>query len=179
MRAAPVALTIFPLTLVGVMAAERFALLSLGASPDSPAAWNLWLNLHETSGRLWQALEAVFGGSVAAHLLGLAIVVAVIFLAANSRRWPAYSFLANHAALTAAIAMALLGSQARVSSLATEFPWPGSWAMTWVYQFSSIQLLILAGGLASCVLCHVAFLLNAQARLRPVSVQIRMLQQNL
>jgi hypothetical protein len=179
MRATPVALTIFPLTLVGMMAAERFALLSLGASPDSPAAWNIWLNLHGTSGRLWQAFEAVLGGSVAAHLLALVIAAVVVFLAANSRRWPTYSFLTNHAALIAAIAMAILGSQARVSSIAMEFPWPGHWAMPWVYQFSSVQLLMLAGGVASCLLCHVAFLLNAHARSAPVSLQVRMLQQNL
>lgn len=179
MRATPIALTIFPLTVVAVMASERFALLSLGANPSSPAAWSLWLNLHGTSGRLWQALELMMGGSVPTHLLGLAIAAVMVVLAAKARRWITYSFLANHAALTAAIAMTLLGNQARVSSLAMEFPWPGHWAITWVYQYSSAQLLMLAAGLTSCILCHLVFWLNAKAGLRQESLQIRIVQQNL
>jgi hypothetical protein len=179
MRAAPVVLTAFPLALVGVLAAERFALLSLGADPGSAAAWEFWLNLHLAFGRVWQALEPILGGSVSSHLLGLLLVAAIVVLAANSRRWPSYSFLCNHIALIATVASSMLGMQARVSSIAGEFASPGHWAVTWAAQFSSAQLLMLFGGLASCLLCHVAVLRHLGNRSAPVSLRIRMLQQNL
>ena len=179
MRAAPVVLTAFPLALVGVLAAERFALLSLGADPGSAAAWEFWLNLHTTFGRVWQAIEPILGGSIFSHLLGLLLVAAVVVLAANSRRWPSYSFLCNHAALIAAVASSLLGTQAKVTSLAAEFTSSGHWAVTWAAQFSSAQLLMLFGGLASCLLCHVAVLRHLGSRSAPVALRIRMLQQNL
>ena len=172
-------LAIFPVTLVGVMAAERSALLWLGANPGSPAAWEAWLALHSTFGRVWQALATALGGSAPTHLFGLLIVAAVVLLAAKSRRWSTYSFLGNHAALTVAITSSLLSTQARVSSLDTEFLSPSYWAMNWASQLSSIQLTMFMLGAMSCLLCHVAVLRSLKARHAPISLQLKMLQQNL
>lgn len=179
MRAAPFALSVFPLTLVGILAAERCALLWLGANPGSSVAWEAWLNLHSGFGRLWQVFEPSLGDSVSHHLLGLLLIATIVVLIAYSRRWPTYSFLSNHAAFILAVASLVLGTQAKVSSLSAQFVSPGHWAMTWVAQFSSTQLVMLVGGVASCLLCHVAVLRHLRARIAPVSFQVRMLQQNL
>ena len=179
MRAIHLVLAIFPLTLVGVMAAERSALLWLGANPDSPAAWEAWLALNSTFGRVWQALATAFGASVPMHLFGLLIVATIVLLAAKSRRWPIYSFLGNHAALIVAITSSLLGTQARVSSLDTEFLSPSYWAVSWASQLSSIQLTVFMVGAMSCLFCHLAVLRSLKARHAPISLQLKMLQQNL
>lgn len=179
MRAARVVLMIFPLTLVGAMAAERLALLWLGAYPASPAAWEFWLNAHTAFGRIWQTFEPAVGGAVLSHLSALSLIAAIVVAIAYSRRWSSYSFLSNHAALIVAVASSMLGTQAKVSSLAEEFASPGEWAVTWMAQFSSAQLLVLTGGAASCLLCHIAILRHLSERSAPVSLRIRMLQQNL
>jgi hypothetical protein len=179
MRATPFALSIFPLTLVGIMAAERSALLWLGANPGNPAAWEAWLGLHSTFGRVWHALATALGEAAPTHLLGLLVVAAVVLLATKSRRWPTYSFLGNHAALIVAMASSLLGAQATVSSLDTEFLSPSYWAVSWVSQLSSIQLTMFMVGTMSCLFCHVAVLRSLKARYAPISLQLKMLQQNL
>ncbi len=159
MRAAPVVLTAFPLALVGVLAAERFALLSLGADPGSAAAWEFWLNLHLAFGRVWQALEPILGGlriqpSARApagrgdRRAGCELAaVAVLFVPLQPHR-------AHRDRRIVDAGYAGEGVEHRRG----EFASPGHWAVTWAAQFSSAQLLMLFGGLASCLLCHVAVL---------------------
>lgn len=169
----------FPLALIGAMAVERLALLWLSTNPASPLAWEFWLNAHTAFGRIWQTLEPVVGGSVFSHMLTLSLIAAIVVLITYSRRWSSYSFLSNHIAFIVAVASSLLGTQAKVSSLAEEFASPGQWAVTWMAQFSSAQLLILIAGAASCLLCHVMVLRHLSERSALVSLRIRMLQQNL
>lgn len=179
MRVARLVLAIFPLTLIGALAAERCALLWLGADPASPLAWAFWLNAHAAFGRAWQAVEPGIGGTVPGHLLALFLLATIVLMLARSRRWASYSFVGNHLALIVAIASFLMGSQAKVSSLAGEFPYPGNWAVIWMAHLSPVQLIILLGGLASCVLCHLAVLHLLGGRSAAVSLRVRMLQQNL
>lgn len=178
MRATPILLTAFPLLLIGTMAAERLALLSLAAHLDSPALWNAWLTLYGTCGRVWQALDAIIGSEVSVQFLALLLVAVLVLCSARTRRWAQCSFLINHVALILVFAMFAVGDMASVSSLAM-VPSPGHLAITWISQFSSIQIAMLAGGAASCLLCHAAFWLNVRERSAPVSLQIRVLQQNL
>jgi hypothetical protein len=179
MRVAPIALSAFPLTLVGLMVAERSALLALGAFPDSAFAWMFWLNLHAGFGRLWQASETVIGGMVPIHLIGLAIVAVVLVAAAGSRRWPSYMFLSNHLALIMAVAFSLMGTQAKVSSLGEGFLSSGHWALVWATEISASQFCMLVAGLASSLVCHVALLRHLNNRGAPVALRITCLQRNL
>jgi asparagine N-glycosylation enzyme membrane subunit Stt3 len=179
MRVARIALAIFPLTVVGAMAIERLALLWLGADPASPLAWEIWLNAHAAFGRIWLYLDPAADGSISRHLAALSLIVVVIVLTTCLRRWQAYSFLSNHIALILAVASSLLGTQAKVSSLAAGFASPGNWAVTWAAQFSPAQILILLGGVASCLLCHFVVLRQLRERSSAVALRVRMLQQNL
>ncbi|RLP26007.1 hypothetical protein [Mesorhizobium sp. YM1C-6-2] len=179
MQATRILLSIFPLTLVGVLAAERCALLWLGTDPASPLAWEVWLKMRAAFGRMWQTVETSIGGSISSHFLALLLIAAIVVLVAWSRRWRSYSFLSNHIALLVAVASFVMASQAKVSSLAAVPASSGNWAVTWIAQFSPVQLLLLCGGIASCVLCHLAVLKHLNERSAAVSLRVRMLQKNL
>lgn len=146
------------------MAAERLALLWLGVDPASPLAWEFWLHAHTAFGRFWQTLEPIVGSSAHSHILALLLVMMAVVLIVSTRRSPTYLFLGNHAALIAAIASSLLGTQAQVSSVAAGYASSGIWAVTSVAQFSPVQILILLGGAASCLLCHIAVLRHLRER---------------
>lgn len=156
MRALPLFLTLYPLSLIAMAAAERCSLLWLDINPGSPAAWELWLNLHAISGRAWLALEPALGDGITAHFASLLVLVALVVLASHSGRWRTYSFLLNHATLIVAGAFSLLQLQGNVSSLGS-MP-PSVWAIAWAAQLSPMQAGIIAGGLASCTLCHAAMI---------------------
>lgn len=179
MRATRIVLSIFPLTLVSVLAAERCALLWLGQDPASPAAWQVWLKMRAAFGGMWLTVEPSIGGSISSHFLALLLVAAIVVVAAWSRRWRSYVFLSNHITLLVAVASFAMASQAKVSSLAAVSASPGHWAVTWMAQFSPVQLLLLCCGVASCVLCHLAVLQHLSERSAVVSLRIKMLQQNL
>jgi hypothetical protein len=156
MRFRPSTLALFPLSVVAIAAAERFSLVLLENNPASPAAWELWLSLHAMSGRAWLVLEPAFGDRIGAHFIGLMVAVVLVVCATRSRRWRAYSFLVNHAALIAAAAFSLLQLQGSVSSLGS-VP-PSAWAIAWAAHMLPMQLVVIAGGAASCVLCHAAMI---------------------
>jgi hypothetical protein len=179
MRVAQLALVIFPLVLVGAIAGERLALLWLGADPASALAWEFWLSAHTAFGSIWQILEPAIGGSMFGHMLMLFIIATVFVLIVRSRRWPAYLFLGNHLALILALASSLVVTQPKMSSLVAGSASPGDWAVTWVAQFSAAQVLILLGGLISCLLSHLVLLRYFRERSQVAALRIRMLQQNL
>jgi hypothetical protein len=178
MRTAPVLLTAFPLALLATIAAERSALMALGAFPDNAITWMLWLNLHSGFGRTWQAFETVIGGPASAHLIGLAIVALVVVSAASSRRWPSYVFLTNHAAFILAVVFSLIGTQAKVSSLGAGFLSSDHWALIWATEISTFQVLMLVVGLTSCLACHAAVLQHLKRRGAQVAIRIKCLQKN-
>ena len=179
MRVSPALLTVFPLTLAGVLATERLALLTLGASPDDAAVWNFWLHVHAACGRFWWVVESSIGGSVAQHLLMLALMVAVLVMMSGSRGWRSYSFICNHIALIITVGLFVIESQSRTSSLSSFLPSGGGWIPTWAIQLSAAHVIFFVFGFASCVLCHIVFLKNATTRHTLLSCQIRMLRQNL
>src|SRR4051812_45655495 len=89
----------FPLAVLGLMAAERLVTWLLGSFPSSPALWAASLALRSMFRDSANWLEAGSGSSMTVQIGLLTALVALLLFAMRARRWTTLSFLVNHAAL--------------------------------------------------------------------------------
>jgi hypothetical protein len=163
-------LSVFPVTLLGLMGAERLTTFLLGTYPSEPALWRAWLELRAIFRPLSLALDAVVT-SLALQVCIMAMVAGVVLIAAFSRKHLAIGFLLNHAALIVAAISISLGGDRRVAS--SGFVDANS-EFSLVLQFSPLAMTLIAAGIAACAYCHLAYL--AEARKTPARLRIAELQ---
>jgi hypothetical protein len=150
--------SVFPITFLGLLVAERLTTFLLGTYPSEPGLWQAWLELRAIFRPLSLALDAAVG-SLALQVCLIAMGAVLILVAAFSRKHVAIGFLLNHAALIVAIASILLSGDRRVAS--SGFVDANS-EFGLALQYSQLAMVVVAAGIAACAYCHLAFLAEAR-----------------
>ena len=159
---------VFPLLVLGLMAAERLATFLLGLAPSSAALWQASLELRAIFRGSAAWLEFGSGGVMALQLCALVALAALLTLAMGTRRWATLSFLVNHMALLFVATAAVLASGSRIASSDGSFLASSGWLLSGSIGLDALQYAVLALGLAGCAACHWLFLAEKAAGHRAV-----------
>jgi hypothetical protein len=171
-------LLIFPASLLALLAAERISTYLLGLHPSEAVLWQVSFELRALFRDLSNVFDTAAAHSMRLQLLFLAGCALPLLLIAGSRRWAAWAFLANHAALIVVATAVVVATNFQVANFGFTDP-DGSSAsfvsgsgMTW------LQMTVLAFGVASCMLCHFVFLSNACAKHAALQRRLTELHEN-
>ena len=172
----PFLLTIFPLALLALAAAERTATLLLGLYPSSPAMWAVWSELRAP---LRDVLPMLDAGHPASLQMAVILAAATLVLAAAwTRRWARWTLLVNHVALIVCGISVIVTARSSVvsaglfdSTTETLFAVNG--------QLTALHLAMLALGTLSCAACHYAFLAGPRRAAGVVALRLAQLQHRL
>ena len=167
----------FPIMLLCLLAAERITTILLAYFPDSADLWQAWSILHSSFGEFWRFVEQATANSFGLQLALIVSVIVLLLLGSRARKWVALAFLANHASLILAGASMLAAAKPAISTL--DFDTLPAATLSMSYSLSTLQISVVIVGAASCMLCHVAFWLNARHRTTPIELRIRLLQAGL
>ena len=170
---------IFPMTIVGLMVAERLATFLLGSYPSEPALWAISLELRSLFRGSATWLETGTGDSIIIQIGLLIATIAILLLAMGTRRWATFLFLVNHAALLFVGVTALMASGSTTASASGPLLMSGHFLFTGVLQLNAFHSIVLALGLAGCASCHYLFLAQKSANERVLVIAMKELAFNL
>ena len=170
---------IFPMTIIGLMTAERLATCMLGSYPAEPALWAISLELRSLFRDSASWLEAGTGGAISLQIGLLGAMSAVLLFAMGTRRWATFSFLVNHAALLFVGIAALFATGSTVASSSGSMLTKGNYLLASSMQLDTLHSVVLALGLVGCASCHYLFLAQKAASDRVVAIALKELAFNL
>jgi hypothetical protein len=170
---------VFPITIIGLMLAERLATFLLGSHPAEPALWAISLELRTLFRVSAGWLEIGTGDSIIMQIGLLIAAIAILFLAMGTRRWATLSFLVNHAALLLVGTAALMASSSTIASSGGPLLMSGHFLFTGVLQLSAFHSVVLTLGLVGCASCHYLFLAQKAANERVLAIALKKLAFNL
>jgi hypothetical protein len=102
-----------------------------------------------------------------------------LLFAMGSRRWAAFSFLVNHAALLFVGMAALLASGNTIASSGGSILLTGNYLLVSSLQLDPLHYAVLAFGLSGCAFCHYLFLAQKSASDRVLASALKRLAFNL
>jgi hypothetical protein len=170
---------VFPLGVLGLMAAERVATVMLGSHPSSAILWATSLELRSVFARSAGWLELAGGDVISVQLAMIAALALALLFIMRLRGWATFSFLINHAALIMVGMAVLLASGNRIASSGTPFVDSGELLMSGSLGLSAFHCAVLAIGAAGCACCHYLFLSQKVASQRAVASALSELALNL
>ena len=131
---------IFPMTIIGLMTAERLATCMLGSYPAEPALWAISLELRSLFRDSASWLEAGTGGAIILQIGLLGAMSAGLLFAMGTRRWATFSFLVNHAALLFVGIAALFATGSTVASSSGSMLTKGNYLLASSMQLDTLPL---------------------------------------
>jgi hypothetical protein len=148
---------VFPVSLLGLMMAERLATFLVGVFPSKPALWAISIQLRSL---FLDTSSFLAGGTMHSITLQLAVLAALgvlVLMLMRARSWPALAFLVNHGALLL-VAAALLATGSTIASSGGSPLEPGHWLLANARLLDAFQCAVLLAGFAGCACCHYLFL---------------------
>jgi hypothetical protein len=170
---------VFPLGVLGLMAAERAATFLLGSHPSSAMLWATSLELRSIFARSAGWLELAGGDFISVQLAMIAALALALLFMMRLRGWATFSFLINHTALIMVGLAALLASGNRIASSGAPFVDSGELLLSGSLGLSAFHYALLAFGAAGCASCHYLFLSQKAASQRAVALALSELALNL
>jgi hypothetical protein len=170
---------VFPITIIGLMLAERLATFLLGSHPAEPALWAISIELRTLFRVSAGWLEIGTGDSIIMQIGLLIGAIAILFLAMGTRRWTTLSFLVNHAALLLVGMAALVASSSTMASSGDSMLTKGHYLLAGSLQLDAFQCVVLVLGLVGCASCHYLFLAQKATNERVLAIALKELAFNL
>jgi hypothetical protein len=172
----PLLLTIFPLALLALAAAERTATLLLGLYPSSPAMWAVWAELRAPLRDVLPMLDS--GHPASLQMAAILAAATLVLAAASTRRWTRWTLLVNHVALAVCGISVIVTVRSSVVS-AGLFDATTETLFAVNGQFTALHLALLTLGTLSCAACHYAFLAGPRRAAGVVALRLAQLQHRL